>query len=124
MGKVENYIKEEISKKGGLLFALIDPVDYKQPSDAISAGAQSAEGGADIILIGGSIGVQGELLDSVTKQIKEKANVPVVLFPGEYFHSYKVCRRTLLHVAFEQQESLLDFPSTNACCANGKENRH
>jgi len=82
MGKVEEYIKDGIARKGGLLFALIDPVDYKAPKDAISAGLQSAEGGADIVLIGGSMGAQGELLDSVTKSIKEKASVPVVLFPG------------------------------------------
>ena len=82
MGKTEEYIKDGIVKKGGLLFALIDPVDYKSPKDAISAGVQSAEGGADIVLIGGSMGAQGELLDSVTKSIKEKVSVPVVLFPG------------------------------------------
>lgn len=81
-GKVEKYINEEIARKGGLLFALIDPVDYKAPQEAISAGLQSSEGGADIILIGGSMGAQGELLDSVTKGIKDKASVPVVLFPG------------------------------------------
>jgi len=82
MGKVENYIKDGIARKGGLLFALIDPVDYKTPAEAISVGAQSAEAGADIVLIGGSTGVQGELLDTVTKSIKEKSSVPVVLFPG------------------------------------------
>lgn len=82
IGKVEKYINEEIAKKGGLLFALIDPIDYSSPKDAISAGVQSSEAGADIVLIGGSIGVQGELLDSVTKAIKDKASVPVVLFPG------------------------------------------
>lgn len=81
-GKVEKYINDEIARKGGLLFALIDPVDYKSPTDAISAGVSSGEGGADILLIGGSMGAQGELLDSVTKGIKDKVNVPVVLFPG------------------------------------------
>jgi len=82
MGKVETYIKDGIAKKGGLLFALIDPVDYKTPAEAIAAGTAAGEGGADIILIGGSMGAQGELLDTVTKSIKEKASVPVVLFPG------------------------------------------
>ena len=82
MGKIEQYIKDGIARKGGLMFALIDPVDYKEPAAAISAGAQAAEAGADIVLIGGSIGVQGELLDTVTKSIKEKVSVPVVLFPG------------------------------------------
>ena len=82
MGKVEQYIKDGIARKGGLLFALIDPVDYKEPKEAISAGIQSSEGGADIVLIGGSMGAHGELLDAVAKGIKEKASVPVVLFPG------------------------------------------
>ena len=82
MGKVEEYIKDGIARKGGLLFALIDPVDYKDPKGAISAGVQSAESGADIILIGGSMGAQGELLDSVTKGIKDSVSVPIVLFPG------------------------------------------
>ena len=82
MGKVEEYIKDGIARKGGLLFALIDPVDYKAPKDAIAAGVQSSEGGADIVLIGGSMGAQGELLDTVAKGIKDKSSVPVVLFPG------------------------------------------
>jgi phosphoglycerol geranylgeranyltransferase len=82
MGKIETYIKEGISKKGGLLFALIDPVDYKTPHEAISAGVSASESGADVMLIGGSMGAQGELLDNVTKGIKDKSSVPVVLFPG------------------------------------------
>ena len=82
MGKVENYIKDGIAKKGGLLFALIDPVDYRSPADAITSGVTASESGADVVLIGGSMGAQGELLDHVTKGIKDKASVPVVLFPG------------------------------------------
>src|SRR3989338_2141326 len=82
IGKTEQYINEQIEKKGGLLFALIDPVDYKTPQDAIRAGKESAEGGADIMLIGGSMGAQGELLDTVTREIKSASSVPVVLFPG------------------------------------------
>jgi phosphoglycerol geranylgeranyltransferase len=82
MGKVESYIKDGIARKGGLLFALIDPVDYKTPQEAIFAGVQAGEGGADIVLVGGSMGAQGDLLDSVTKGIKEKVSSPVVLFPG------------------------------------------
>lgn len=82
IGKVESYINEQIEKKGGLLFALIDPVDYKSPQDAIRAGKEASEGGADLMLIGGSMGAQGELLDVVTKEIKSAASVPVVLFPG------------------------------------------
>lgn len=82
IGKVEKYINEELGRKGALLFTVVDPVDYKTPEDAVRTGRGAAEGGADIILIGGSIGAQGELLDHVTKSIKEKVDVPVVLFPG------------------------------------------
>jgi len=82
MAKVEDYINSSIGKNGGLLFSVIDPVDYKSPTDAVKAGTVCGEGGADIVLIGGSIGAQGELLDYVAKGIKEKVSVPVVLFPG------------------------------------------
>jgi phosphoglycerol geranylgeranyltransferase len=83
IGKVEKYINDTLASKGAMLFMLIDPVDYKNPHDAIRAGVESVEGGADLVLIGGSIGAQGKLLDTVTLGIKEKAkSVPVVLFPG------------------------------------------
>ncbi|MEM4336029.1 MAG: geranylgeranylglyceryl/heptaprenylglyceryl phosphate synthase [Candidatus Anstonellales archaeon] len=82
MGKVEEYIKENIEKKGGLLFAVIDPMDYKHPDSAVKTAFNASEAGADVILVGGSTGVQGELLDNVVKEIKSKTSVPVVLFPG------------------------------------------
>ena len=81
-GKVERYIHEELATKKGLLFALIDPLDYKSPRDAVKTARNADDGGADIILIGGSTGVQGEPLDSIAKAIKESVSKPVVLFPG------------------------------------------
>ncbi|MDE1869495.1 MAG: geranylgeranylglyceryl/heptaprenylglyceryl phosphate synthase [Candidatus Micrarchaeota archaeon] len=83
IGKTESYINSALAEKGSLLFMLIDPVDYSSPEAAIKTGIDAAEAGADLVLIGGSIGAQGELLEHVTKSIKEGAkNVPVVLFPG------------------------------------------
>jgi len=81
-GKVEKYIIEGIIEKGGLLFGVIDPLDYKTLDDAIETAKRIYEGGADIILIGGSIGVQGEPLDYVAKGIREVVDIPIVLFPG------------------------------------------
>lgn len=81
-GKVERYIHEELAVKKALLFALIDPLDYKSPQDAIKTAKNADDADADIILIGGSTGVQGEVLDSVAKAIKENVSKPVVLFPG------------------------------------------
>ncbi len=82
IGKVEKYIYERLDEKGALLFVVVDPVDYSSTKLAINTAKAAADGGADIILIGGSTGAQGELLEDVTKEIKEKVEVPVVLFPG------------------------------------------
>lgn len=80
--KTERYINESLDERGALLFTVVDPVDYHSPEIAIKTAISAAKGGSDLILIGGSIGAQGELLDDVTKSIKEKVDVPVVLFPG------------------------------------------
>lgn len=82
IGKVERYIHEGLAAKKGLLFALIDPLDYKSLDEAVKTAKNADEGGADIILIGGSTGVQGEVLDEVAKAIKQSVSSPVVLFPG------------------------------------------
>lgn len=81
-GKIEKYIYDELERKKGLLFSVIDPMDYKDLDAAVKTAKITNEGGADVVLIGGSTGVQGEILDTVTKRIKEAVNVPVVLFPG------------------------------------------
>lgn len=81
-GRIETYILHELEEKGGLLFAVIDPMDYSNPGEAVRTAKNANDAGCDIILIGGSTGVQGEMLDGVAKMIKENVNVPVVLFPG------------------------------------------
>jgi phosphoglycerol geranylgeranyltransferase len=81
-GKTEKYIIEELRSKKGLLFALIDPLDYATPDQAVKTAKNADEADADVILIGGSTGVQGDPLDLVAKAIKENVSKPVVLFPG------------------------------------------
>jgi len=80
--KIKEYIEEEIAKKGSLFFALIDPLDYKDGEHAVKTAKAADEADADVILIGGSTGVQGPILDEITKTIKENVSKPVVLFPG------------------------------------------
>jgi len=80
--EVEKYINDKISKDGAILSVIIDPCDYPSPEKAVETALQSYEAGADIIAVGGSIGAQGGLLDTVTKSIKDKVDIPVVLFPG------------------------------------------
>jgi phosphoglycerol geranylgeranyltransferase len=82
IGKTEKYIYETLETKGAMLFMLVDPVDYSSEKIAVNTALDSIKNGADLVLVGGSIGAQGELLDNVVKSIKDKADVPVVLFPG------------------------------------------
>ena len=82
MNKIEKYLYQKKEEDGALFIGLIDPLDYKSPEHAISAAAKTANSGSDIVLVGGSIGVQGDILDSVVIGIKEKVDVPVVIFPG------------------------------------------
>jgi phosphoglycerol geranylgeranyltransferase len=81
-GKVELYIHEILESKGAMLFSLIDPMDYKSDETAAKTAKAVVEGGVDIVLLGGSTGAQGELLDVTAKMIKEEIDVPLVLFPG------------------------------------------
>ncbi|MCX6778517.1 MAG: geranylgeranylglyceryl/heptaprenylglyceryl phosphate synthase [Candidatus Micrarchaeota archaeon] len=80
--KVEKYILDAIKRDGGLLFVVIDPCDYPSAEHAAKSGILAAEGGADVVLVGGSTGVQGNILNETITRIKEKSDVPVVLFPG------------------------------------------
>lgn len=82
MGKIEKYIIDELSRNKALFFALIDPLDYTDMKDAVKTAKNADEAGADVILIGGSTGVQGSILDETAKNIKENVSKPVVLFPG------------------------------------------
>jgi phosphoglycerol geranylgeranyltransferase len=80
--EVEKYIHEQLEEKKALLFSVLDPIDYPSLEDAIKTAKNMDEGGADAILIGGSTGVQGELLDTLTKRVKESVDAPVIFFPG------------------------------------------
>ncbi len=81
-GKVEKYYKEKLSTQGAMLFSLIDP-DKLPMEKGEEMGRVSYENGADAILVGGSIGAQGKVLDETVKMIKEGCGgIPVVLYPG------------------------------------------
>lgn len=82
IGKVEEYLLDRIASNRAVLSVVIDPVDYGSPEEAIKTGVAAAESGADMVAIGGSTSVQGELLDYVCKEIKQKVSVPIILFPG------------------------------------------
>ena len=75
-------ILDGLDEKGALHFTLIDPDDVGY-ENAAKFSAESERAGTDAILIGGTVGVQGELLDETVKMIKESVSIPVILFPGD-----------------------------------------
>ena len=80
--KIEKYLYKKQGEQGALFFGLIDPIDHPSVAKAVDAAAATCDSGADVMLIGGSIGVQGEILDNVVSGIKEKVDVPTIIFPG------------------------------------------
>ncbi|HLD81264.1 MAG TPA: geranylgeranylglyceryl/heptaprenylglyceryl phosphate synthase [archaeon] len=81
MAKVIDYLNRKAREDGGILLVLFDPP--KQPPEVAGKLARVAQqSGADVILVGGSVGAQGELLDSTLIEVKKNSDLPVVLFPG------------------------------------------
>ncbi|MBI2675990.1 MAG: geranylgeranylglyceryl/heptaprenylglyceryl phosphate synthase [Candidatus Aenigmarchaeota archaeon] len=80
IGKVEKYMVETIEKDGVAFFGLIDPsIPIEKSMEHVKA---FHEGGADIILIGGSLGIVENSLNDLVDRIKEASDLPVMLYPG------------------------------------------
>jgi len=80
-GKVYLHILKEIEEKGGLTFLVIDPPN-QTPETAAKIASLGENSGLDAVVVGGSVGAQGEILDKTIISIKEKCSLPVILFPG------------------------------------------
>ena len=83
IGKTEKHINGIVESGSGVFMGLIDPDPIKHtPDSAVKLAKDLYEGGADVIMLGGSIGAQGQFLDNIAKLIKENVDVPLHLFPG------------------------------------------
>ncbi|QDA31558.1 geranylgeranylglyceryl/heptaprenylglyceryl phosphate synthase [Thermococcus indicus] len=82
IGKVERYIHEKLEREK-LHFVLLDPDDVT-PEEAARIAEMSEEVGVDAIMIGGSTGAEGDVLDGVVRAIKESSSLPTILFPGSH----------------------------------------
>ncbi len=78
---VEKYFYRLAGENGAIVEALIDPVEQTPKVAGVSA-KRAEEAGVDVILVGGSVGAGGLVLDLTVQEIKEKVSIPVVLFPG------------------------------------------
>ncbi|MBN1160070.1 MAG: geranylgeranylglyceryl/heptaprenylglyceryl phosphate synthase [Candidatus Diapherotrites archaeon] len=79
--KTFEFLKKRIQEDGAVLSLLFDPPD-QSPERAGQIAKIGAKKGADLCIVGGSVGAQGELLDQTVLEIKEKSELPVILFPG------------------------------------------
>ena len=77
------YLINKINRDGTLHFSLIDPDPTKQsPSKAGRMAFFAEKAGTDSILIGGSTVFDQKLVDATILAIKEKVNLPIIIFPG------------------------------------------
>lgn len=78
---VEAQLNNVVKTQGAVHLTLIDP-DSQSPDTAGSMAAQAAEGGTDAIMVGGSTGAGGTVLDKTLKAIKDHTDLPTILFPA------------------------------------------
>jgi phosphoglycerol geranylgeranyltransferase len=80
-GKTENYLLEQIKKKGTIHFTLVDP-DKSSGYDCASICVEAEKGGSSAIMIGGSTLASQTDLDEAVQRIKSRVKIPVILFPN------------------------------------------
>ena len=79
MGRVEQYLRDEIKNHGTICLPLIDS---ENSTDAVSIAKAVEERGASAILIGGSSIIDQLQLAKIVAEVKSMIKVPVILFPG------------------------------------------
>ncbi|MFX1499502.1 MAG: geranylgeranylglyceryl/heptaprenylglyceryl phosphate synthase [Promethearchaeota archaeon] len=77
------YLIKKINDEGALHFSLIDPDPLRQgPVKAAKMAKYAEDAGTDAILIGGSTVFDQSFVDKTIQAIKNKIEVPVIIFPG------------------------------------------
>jgi putative glycerol-1-phosphate prenyltransferase len=74
-------IHEKLAAQRALYLVLLDP-DSFPPDENARLAAMAADGGADIILVGGSLSLKGGMSETV-REVKQSSGLPVVIFPGD-----------------------------------------
>ncbi len=79
--RIEQYLNDITKKDGAAHLTLIDP-DAQDPTEASDIADAAAKAGSDAILIGGSVGASGDILDETLRAIKASTDLPTILFPS------------------------------------------
>ncbi len=78
---VERHLNRIVEEEGGVHLTLLDP-DAQSPGEAGEIAGMVEEGGSDAVMVGGSTGAGGRILDETILAIKDNTTLPVILFPG------------------------------------------
>jgi phosphoglycerol geranylgeranyltransferase len=81
VGRVEEYLLEQIKEYGSIHITLIDP-EKVTPAQASEIAERAQASGTSAIMIGGSTFVSQTHLDEVVTSIKNLVNIPAILFPN------------------------------------------
>ena len=103
-------------RDGGAVHAtLLDPATTPA-ADAGKLGAELAEAGTDLFLVGGSTDVTGEAVQAMVDALKGASDRPVVLFPSSHKQVAAGLDAILYTLTFnsERQEVLIEEPSRGA----------
>ncbi len=79
-GPVYRRMVETIGRVGALYMVLLDP-DRLTPDENVHLAALAAAGGVDVLLVGGSLSLEGRCSETIAA-IKREVDLPVVIFPG------------------------------------------
>jgi len=77
---VLEYVRSRLAE-GKVHMSLLDP-DKLTPPEAGGVAFRAQLAGSDGIMVGGSTGVTAEKTDATVKAIKDRARIPVILFPA------------------------------------------
>ncbi len=78
---IEDRLNQIIEKDGAVHLTLLDP-DSQQPEVAGHKAKEAQIGGTDAIMVGGSTGATGYVVEETVKAIKSACSLPVILFPA------------------------------------------
>lgn len=78
---VEQTLNNIIKNTGAVHLTLLDP-DSQSPEEAGRKAREAASAGTDAIMVGGSTGASGKVLDETVLAIKKTCSLPVILFPS------------------------------------------
>lgn len=80
---VYEYLINKINKDGALHVSLIDPDPMQQsPNKAAKMAKYAEQSGTDAILVGGSTAFDQGFVDKTICKIKDKVEIPLIIFPG------------------------------------------